>query len=56
MIFIINNKLNIIFGNNFEEFKLLMKNSDAKINGSFIIQTILNEYWTGGDIDTYLLI
>jgi hypothetical protein len=54
VISIINNKLNIIFGDDFEEFKLIMDKSKAIISGSFIIQTILNEYWPGSDIDIYL--
>lgn len=50
----INKRLYYIFGDNLSIFKEEMKNNNAVISGSFIIQCILGEYWKDSDIDIYI--
>jgi len=43
-----------IFGNDLNNFKDMMRQSNAIISGSFVLQCILGEYWAGSDIDIYV--
>ncbi len=57
----INNRLQSIFGHNFDEFRQIMVKQDVVISGSFIIQCLLDEYWKTyteyyrTDIDIYMV-
>lgn len=49
----INNRLRLVFGDDLEEFKLILKETESFISGSFIIQCILDEWWDDSDIDLF---
>lgn len=53
IIYRINMRLSLIFGDKLLEFKKTLNGTKAIISGSFIIQCILSEYWIGSDIDVY---
>jgi hypothetical protein len=53
VIFEIDRRLQFIFKENYDDFKMTMHNSGAIIGGSFITQCILNEHWAGSDIEIY---
>lgn len=50
----INNRLLGIFGTKLNDFKSLLQRTGSFISGSFIIQCLLDEYWTNSDIDIYV--
>lgn len=50
----INRRLHITFGDELNGFKNAMREADATISGSFIIQCILGEHWGGSDVDVYV--
>jgi hypothetical protein len=50
----INRRLKFIFNDQYEDFKMAMKESGAAISGSFILQCLLGETWNDSDIDIYL--
>lgn len=51
----ITSNLEFVIGyDKFEAFKILMKNTQCVISGSFIIECVLNEFWNGSDIDIYV--
>jgi predicted MPP superfamily phosphohydrolase len=50
----IDRRLFKIFGTNLDSFKNVLRESDATISGSFIIQCILGERWSWSDIDIYV--
>lgn len=52
----IHNRLKLILNEHYEEFMNKMIDNGAFISGSFIIQCILNEYWShsGTDLDIYV--
>lgn len=50
----INKKLGEIFGDQLNTFKTYLQESGAVISGSFIVQCILDEYWTDSDCDVFV--
>jgi hypothetical protein len=50
----INTRLLDVFGDNYNTFKNILKKTKGVISGSFIIQSILNTYWQGSDIDIFI--
>jgi len=50
----INRRLYEIFKDELRGFKEAMRETNATISGSFIIQCILGEHWEGSDVDVYI--
>lgn len=49
----VNDNLYKMFDNKTKEFKNLLEKYKCVISGSFIVQSIIDEYWEGSDIDIY---
>lgn len=51
---LVNERIKEVFGEQTENFKIALQKSNAIIAGSFIPQSILQEYWNDSDIDIYV--